>query len=130
MITIISFDRVWLGTTRSIGRPSILKETMSIYYFRFEAVPTTNAGDFNDCGGAMINCWIKEENGELASIKASSHITSNGWKILLLEESFLAEDGMYAGQESIKYFEQAKIDGEVYVYHTWPVDPQDDELIN
>lgn len=100
---------------------------MNIYYFRFEAVPASNAKDFNDCGGAMINCWIKEESGERASIKASSHIINNGWKILLLEESFLAEEGMYEGQESLKYFEQAKSDGEVYVYHTWPVDAQDDD---
>ena len=98
---------------------------MNIYYFRFEAIPTMNAEDFSEYGGALINCWIKEEDKERASIKALSCIKGNGWQIVHLEESCMADDGVYDGKESLKYIDQAKIDGEVYVYHTWPIESQD-----
>jgi hypothetical protein len=114
----------------SVGVGRIKRIKMNIIYLRFEAVPTMNDIDFEESGGALINCWIKEENEESAKTKAMHIIKENGWKIILLEESYLADDSMYNGRKSRKYYEQAKIDGEVYVYHTWPNVSQNDENIH
>jgi hypothetical protein len=62
---------------------------------------------------------------------AESAINENHWKILNLEESFpVTEEHYEENDESLEFYQQAVIDGEVYVYHSWPNEPQEEEQIH
>lgn len=104
---------------------------MEIYFLQYETVPSENSENYADTGGAYINCWIKAKSIADATILAEIHINENEWVILKLEESYPVNYELYEyGDESLEYFQQAEIDGEVYVYHSWPNEPQEEEHIH
>ena len=97
---------------------------MAIFYFRFEAHPKSTS-DLAEAAGAFINCWIQRDTREDAESYARGAIADQDWRITRLEESSLVTRDTQPIQ-TIQYFEQAEIDGEVFVFHTWPVGAQDD----
>ena len=34
---------------------------MTMFFYTFLAVPTPDAKEFHDSGGAYVNCWIRSE---------------------------------------------------------------------
>jgi hypothetical protein len=104
---------------------------MEIFFLQYESVPSSKSEDFNDIGGAYINCWIKANSLAGAKKLAESNIKDNEWVIIKLEESYPVNMDFYENNdEFLQYFLQAEIDDEVYVYHSWPNEPQDGENIH
>ena len=97
---------------------------MPIFYFRFQAHPKATSGKAADTGGAFINCWIQRDTAEEAESYARGAIADEDWAISRLEESF-AVTRETQDPPALRYFAQAEIDGEVFVFHTWPVGAQD-----
>jgi hypothetical protein len=96
-----------LGPTKSV----------TIYFVSFLAKPVTLEED--GATGAYVNCWIKRESAVVAQAQAEKDIRENGWRIEAIEQSVRAVEDKPKKEAGLEYFEQAQIDGEVYVYHTW-----------
>jgi hypothetical protein len=104
---------------------------MNIFYLMFKAWPSEKSDDFDQVGGAYINCWIKELDETSAREKAFRMAENKGWIVDTLEESYVVTRERYRDSpKSLQYFDQAAIDGECYVFHTWPSDPQEDDRIH
>ena len=63
-----------------------------------------------------------------AAKKAQAAIQDDGWEIITVDETFIAERERYLDlPESL---EQAEIDGEAYLFNTWPLEPQENDIIH
>jgi len=101
---------------------------MNIYFISFEVTPTTGSLNETEFGGAIINAWIKAESQSLAEKQYKKTVTETEWIPVSLEQIFKITENHYdEDEEGLEYFEQAKVDGEVYVIHTWPNEPQEHE---
>ncbi len=113
----------WLGL--------YITNTMKIYYLQYQSEPSPESKDSDRIGGAFINCWIKAGSLDAAKDLAQNSIRNNNWIILSLEESYVVDSDYYReNKESLEYYEQAITDGEVYVYHSWPNQPQEDGIVH
>jgi hypothetical protein len=100
---------------------------MTIYYMLYEAEPLPKSEDFETCGGAYVNCWVRAESQREAEGKAFTAIEEAGWKILCVEEECceVTESWYSEDEEGREHYEQAVADGECYVFHQWPLEPQE-----
>ncbi len=104
---------------------------MKIFYFLIEVAPAPNSSNFSEAGGAFVNCWVKSNSEERAAEIALSAIRNDGWDIITVDDTFIAERERYSDvPESLELFEQAEIDGEAYLFNTWPPEPQEDDTIH
>jgi hypothetical protein len=89
----------------------------------FEAIPLSNNPEFLEFGGAYINCWVKGNNETVAYNNAKNYINEEGWKIISIEEKFIAQRSQYEDDsESLECFEQAVSIGIGALFHTWPLE--------
>lgn len=94
---------------------------MSMHFFTFLAVPTPDAKEFHEAGGAYVNCWIQEEDRERAQESATDLIQEYGWTVESLEEAGTVTGDDYSLEdEDRQFYEQALMEGEVLVFNTWP----------
>jgi len=99
---------------------------MEIFYLQYEAEPTIKSDDYNLVGGAFINCWVKSNTLQSAKEIAEENIKDNNWLVLNLEEYSPVSNNSYnLDDNSLEHYKQAEVDGEVYVYHSWPNEPQE-----
>jgi len=91
-----------------------------MFYLTFDAVPTTEHPEFDTLGGAGINCWIVARSLKDAEDQARQHIESVYWFIKEYEEGFAVDETSFEDDVKRPYFEQAEIDGEVYLFNTYP----------
>ncbi|AQA18791.1 hypothetical protein BST95_11625 [Halioglobus japonicus] len=89
-------------------------------YLQFEVEPKYDSDENAQYGGAYVNCWINQAMPKSAEEQARLDIESHGWAIRTLEEKSLVAREDYAESDNLEYYEQALIDGEVYVFHTFP----------
>lgn len=74
-------------------------------------------------GGAMVGCWIKNQTKTNAYLIAKGWIENHGWVSLSLEDQYpVTEEDYKVKSEGKRYFEQALIDDEVFVFYTSPKD--------
>ena len=100
-----------------------------MYLFTFLAVPTPDAREFEEAGGAYVNCWILGDGDrEAAEERATTLIEEYGWAVEALEEGAIVSGEDYPpGEEDREFYEQALIEREVLVFNTWPRGEDDDE---
>ena len=104
---------------------------MVMFYLQYACIPSPTSDDCDEIGGAYISCWIKALSIEAASTMAEVAIKENDWIVQKLEESYPIKKEDYGIDDaSLEYYQQAEIDGEVYVYHTWPNEPQEEEQVH
>jgi hypothetical protein len=105
---------------------------MAIFFARYEAIPLPDSAEFEQLGGAYINCWIDAASEEEASELSAASIRESGWKIVSVEDPFreVAVDGYGDDDEARSYHEQAVEDGECYVFHQWPIDDHEDDEVH
>jgi hypothetical protein len=105
---------------------------MHIFYIQFEAEPQPKSEAFGSCGGAYVNCWVQASSELEAIVKASAAVSESGWKILSVEEecSEASEDWYSNDDEGREYFHRAVSDGECYVFHQWPLEPQEGDDVH
>ncbi len=101
---------------------------MPIYFIQYEARPTPNSQEFLKYGGGFVNCWVKASSPEKAREVATKAINENGWHILTIEEDCreVSEHSYLEEKEGLEYYEQATLDGECYVFHTWGNESQEE----
>jgi hypothetical protein len=104
---------------------------MKLYFLTYLARPKVGSESFESYDGAYINCWINAESEAQAAGHASASIARAGWVVESLEQSSIVTREDYADDnEGLQYFEQALIDKELYVFHTWPSSPQEDDSVD
>ncbi|RKY93942.1 MAG: hypothetical protein DRQ01_03555 [Ignavibacteriae bacterium] len=93
---------------------------MNIFYFRFSCIPINNSENYENYAGGYVNCWIRSNNEDSAQRIAEGVISKQEWEVEHLEEKFIIEKGYYGqNDEGAKYYEQALLDSECCVFHTW-----------
>lgn len=103
---------------------------MTMFFYTFLAVPTPDAKEFHDSGGAYVNCWIRSDGSDRhqAEERAKDLIQEYGWSVEALEEGAIVNSGSYGeDDEDREFFEQALVEGEVLVFNTWPRDEDGDD---
>lgn len=101
---------------------------MTMYFFTFLAVPTSDAKEFWEAGGAYVNCWIQGDDREDAERRASDLIHEYGWAVEALEEGAIVTGADYGpDDEDREFYEQALVEGEVLVFNTWPRGEEEDD---
>ncbi|MBS0422773.1 MAG: hypothetical protein JSR66_34015 [Proteobacteria bacterium] len=105
---------------------------MTIFFTSYEAIPLPESGDFDVCGGAYVNCWVKAQSAKEAHQSASAVIHQRGWKVVSIQEECreVTAPSYAEDRESRVYYDQAVVDGECYVFHQWPVEAQDGHDVN
>jgi hypothetical protein len=96
-----------------------------------EATPTQEHDEFDDIGGAFINCWIRTDNEDTAIKIASKTLKKHCWKILKIEDSFAVTAERYEDEpDSLECFNEALKEGESYIINEWPNEPQEGDMIH
>jgi hypothetical protein len=99
---------------------------MRTYFFTFLATPTPDAEEFTTSAGAYVDCWIQDEDRDAAQARAADLIDDYGWEVEDLEGEAVVTSADYeAGDENKEFYEQALVEGEVLVFHTWPHEADD-----
>jgi len=89
-----------------------------MFYFRFEARPKNTSEPAGKADGAFVNCWIHRDTPEEAESYARGAIADQDWSIMRVEDSRSVTRETQP-VDSLQYFDQAELDGEVFVFHTW-----------
>jgi hypothetical protein len=106
----------------------ITRLEMPMFFFQFEVRPKQTHPKRDEYAGAMVNCWILRDTQSQAEAVAHGWIGDEDWRITGVEEAMLMTREMQAEHpDGMRYFEQAEIDSEVFVFHTWPVGAPDDK---
>ncbi|RIJ42485.1 hypothetical protein [Pontibacter oryzae] len=93
----------------------------------YHGKPQSQTGDLEDIGGAYIKCWIESENFKQADIVARNEIEEMNWNVLVLDEAYtITREDYLEDKNGLEYYEQALIDKQVYVFHTYPVKEKED----
>ncbi len=101
---------------------------MTMFFLTFLAVPTPDAKEFQDAGGAYVSCWIQSQDRADAEQRATDLIHNYGWSVEGLEEGAVVSSADYgADDEDRQFYEQALVEGEVLVFNTWPRGEEEDE---
>ena len=100
---------------------------MTMFFLTFLAVPTPDAKEYHDAGGAYVNCWIRSGDHREAEEKARTLIQDYGWSVESLEEGAIVTSESYdEDEEDREFYEQALVEGEVLVFNTWPPGEEDE----
>jgi hypothetical protein len=100
---------------------------MPMFFFQFKVRPKETNPKRAHYAGAMVNCWIQRDTQAQAEAVARGWIGDEDWLIIGVEGAKLMTREMQAeNPEGMQFFEQAEIDSEVFVFHTWPVGARDD----
>lgn len=95
---------------------------MTMFLYTFMAVPTPDAKEFEEAGGAYVNCWILDDDRHHAQKRAEELIREYGWAVEALEEGAIVTSSDYdRDDEDLVFYEQALVEREVLVFNTWPV---------
>jgi hypothetical protein len=103
---------------------------MPMFFFQFEVRPKKTHPWRAQYAGAMVNCWVLRDTQNQAEAVARGWIADESWRITRVEAATpMSREQQAEHPEGMQYFEQAEIDREVCVFHTWPVGAPDHEKI-
>ncbi|HYO16520.1 MAG TPA: hypothetical protein VE685_25260 [Thermoanaerobaculia bacterium] len=101
---------------------------MTMFFLTFLAVPTPDAKEYLEAGGAYVNCWIQSPDRFQAEERARELIREYGWQVEALEEGAIVTSESYdEDEEDREFFEQALVEREVLVFNTWPPGEEGEE---
>lgn len=98
-----------------------------MFFFNFHAVQNDPPED-PSCGGAFVNCWIQDSSIEAAELIARKGIEENGWTITDYEEIPCQTSRDQWGEDELEYYDQALIDRQVWVFHSYPYEEEEDSF--
>ena len=103
----------------------------TLFLITLVARPRENTDAFRESGGAYVNAWIDAASENQALEQAQREVRDAGWTVESVDDVALVQRTDYEEDDpSLEYFDQALLDKEVLVFHTWPVDPQDDDPVH
>ena len=101
---------------------------MSMFFLTYLAIPTPDAKEFYESGGAYVSCWIQSGDRSAAEQRAKDLIHEYGWSVESFEEGAIVTSADYdQDDEDREFYEQALVEGEVLVFNTWPRGEEDGE---
>jgi len=102
-----------------------------LYLVTIEALPNAGTEDFDEFGGAYVNAYIVEDTEAAALASAQREIAEAGWSCKSVEKvAYVTNEDFAEDDEGIESFKQALVDGVVLDFHTYPVEPQDDDAVH
>ena len=109
-------------STRSLDR---MRNEVPVFCAIYVGRPTPEAPDAAEVGGASIVCWVRASTKSEAADLARRAIEERRWVIVAVDEPWVEASEAAVPAESRQYLDQARIDGECYIFHTWNNNPQD-----
>jgi hypothetical protein len=103
-----------------------------VFFVQYEVRPLPDNEDFSTAGGAYVNCYVVAVSPEAALKRARSNLAENSWDVVGVEEGpvLTSRERYLDDAETLEAFDEAVSNGECYVYHLWPIEPQDDDPIH
>lgn len=106
-----------------------------LFLITMEARPDLDSDKHPEAGGAIVNCWVNADDLRAAERRAVALVREDGWRphrfdaweIVTRETYTNCEPSNNSGRDLQEIVDQAFIDGEVCVLHTWPVDAPDSD---
>ncbi|MCB9173473.1 MAG: hypothetical protein H6589_02600 [Flavobacteriales bacterium] len=92
-----------------------------MFLLTYNVKPNTTNVEYIETCGAFVNCFIEADSFDEANLIARGGIEMNDWRIIELEEfKTITYDDFLDDSDKREYYEQALIDKEVFVFHTYP----------
>jgi hypothetical protein len=130
------------GQAMASGQPNLYADTIppvyrtkpaELFLVTLEAAPDPESEDYGKAGGAFVNCWVDAPDLRTVELRTIALIQENRWQPRRFESWELVTQDTYADREPPtddapdlkRLFEQALVDGEVCVFHVWPIDAPD-----
>jgi hypothetical protein len=105
--------------------------TSSVFYVQYKVRPTAQNELWGEAGGAYVHCYRQAAGAEKAARAARETLFELHWEVLSVEEGpSLVNRAELTDLEQQEHFDTAALDGECFVYHLWPSDPQDDDPVH
>jgi hypothetical protein len=99
-----------------------------MFFFQFEVRPKKTNPEREQYAGAIVNGWVLRDTQSQAEAVARGWIGDEDWRIIRVEVARpITREEQAEHPQGMQYYEQAEIDREVFVFHTWPVGTSDEE---
>lgn len=93
---------------------------MAVHYIMFNVKPTELNQEAWKFAGAYVNCWIVSNGVESAVKIATKYLQEAHWRIVTIEDSCQVSPENYKDDPNgLEVYEQALIDKEIYTFHTY-----------
>jgi hypothetical protein len=99
----------------------------SMWLFTFHVVPRPGSPAITEFGGAYVNCWILYAWQDGAEVLARYEVEKEWIITETVAVSWYDPGEILKSDDHFEYYEQATIDGGVFVYDTYPVEAEDEE---
>jgi hypothetical protein len=90
-----------------------------LFLVRYDARPSESHPEREECGGAIVNCWIVSISVDKARTDSYQHVVDSDWVIV---DTLVVEEVPELDSDQHEYVRQARIDGLIAVFHTYPKD--------
>lgn len=97
-----------------------------MFHFQFEVRPNATHPKCLEYAGGMACCWVQRDTLPEAESVARRELADQHWTIVTTEDAGVITRETQL-PDGMRYFEQAEIDGEVFVIFTSPVGEPEDE---
>lgn len=95
--------------------------TIPVQLVMFEVKQRPGSTHKTRYGGAIVNCYLKGRTLSQAYADAMTWVEKCGWDVISLEAQHELDRTCFEDSDSgLQYYEQALIDEEVFVFHTYP----------
>ena len=99
-----------------------------MYLFSADIAPVVAPVALDDIAGAVVNAYLNVGSRSEAEQRLQSALSESGFRLVSINEVRTLEDREHCDTEaSREHFDQALIDGECLVFHTWPLGEEDKE---
>lgn len=103
---------------------------MNIYFIQYECLPIAGSENASEYGGAFISGWIAANNMGNAKEIYKKTIQSSDWLLMNLEDSYEVDPSRYdESDEELDFYNQSKLDGEVYCVDAWSNEYQNTDVL-
>ncbi len=93
-----------------------------MYFLRLKAVPKAGTPAAKAFGGAFVNCWVDRPGLDKAEAAVRKIVVEQGWEVKeVLTAHAVARTAFEGSSDGVKYYDQAKVDKQVLVFHRWPI---------
>jgi hypothetical protein len=91
---------------------------MFVFVLHVRSDPQANARYPQGYSEAYVSCWVNDSGRENALRKAVTEIQARGWSVTeVIEDYPISREDYSLKPEGLEYYEQALIDGEVFVFY-------------
>jgi hypothetical protein len=101
-----------------------------MYFLVYHVKPLSGFNNGKSIGGAYVSCWIEAGTEQKARKIAITEIKDLQWEILEIDRCYEVNKENLDTPSQIEFYNQALIDGQVFIFHTYPASPFKRSLAN